>query len=160
MVLFCFNINSYPERITGWSLRFPCNTRSSSFSKAPQNEMFSKMILQPGNNISFNQSWPKTLYLSLSQGPRCNHCYRYNLRFSWWDRGRLPRDNRFGEMLQIPQSFHQPVLPQAWYTCCQDGASTSTCGECDQGDRDSFTVSQLTYLVSAKFSCSCVKVMN
>lgn len=66
----------------------------------------------------------------LPQGPRCNHRYRYNLRFSRRDRWRLPRDDRLGEMLQIPQSLHKPVLPQTWYTCRQDGASTSTRGEC------------------------------
>lgn len=71
---------------------------------------------------------PDTCVFPQSAG--CHHRYRHNLRLPWWDGRRLPADNRPGETLQVPESVHKPVLPQTRDTGCQDGTSTSSCGEC------------------------------
>lgn len=84
--------------------------------------------------INWNGSVSHSPSLSLLQGPRCNNSNRYNLWLSRRDGGRLQRNYRPGEMLSIPQSLHQSVLPQTWDTSRQDGSSASTCGQCTQGD--------------------------
>lgn len=73
-------------------------------------------------------TWP--LLCVSPQGAWRNHCYRHHLWLPWRDGRRLPADSGLGETLQIPKSFHKPVLPQTRDPGCQDGPSPGACGEC------------------------------